>query len=107
MTLFAACALTVVLETAFLAVFVSREAAFLAVCALSNAATNLALNLTLAGLSGVVNITYIVYPLEAAAVLAEYAVYALLLGRSRRLFFLTLAANLLSYGAGLLIFGHV
>lgn len=107
MTLFLACALTVLLETGFLSLLVSREASFLAVCALANTATNLALNLTLARAAGFVDITWFVYPLEAAAVLAEYGVYTLVLGRSRRLFLLTLAANLLSYGAGLLIFGHV
>ena len=40
-------------------------------------------------------------------VAAEYSVYALACGRSRRLFLLTLAANVLSYSLGLLIFGHV
>lgn len=52
-------------------------------------------------------LTWLVYPLELAVVAAEYSVYALACGRSRRLFLLTLAANVLSYSLGLLIFGHV
>ena len=48
-----------------------------------------------------------VYPLEAAVVAAEYAVYAYACGRSKKLFWLTLAANVLSYCLGLILFGHV
>lgn len=107
MTIWAACGLTVVIETAFLAVCGYRSWAFLVLCVCANAATNLTLNLLLGSLSAVVDITWFVYVLEAAAVAAEYAAYAALLGRSGKLFALTLAANALSYCAGLIITGHV
>lgn len=107
MSLYIACALTVVIETAFLALCGYRSAAFITVCVCANTATNLSINLAVGPLSGVVNITFFIYVLEAVAVAAEYGVYALLLGPSRRLFLLTAAANALSYGAGLLIYGHV
>jgi len=107
MTLFFACALTVVIETAFLALCGYRSTAFLALCVCVNIVTNILLNLSLYPLSTVVNITYFIYVLEAAAVAAEYFVYTLIEGRSRRLFLLTLAANALSYGTGLLILGNI
>ena len=95
-------ALTAAVETLFLAAAYRREAAFLGLCA----AVNLTLNLVLAFLPRAA-LTWLVYPLELAVVAAEYSVYALACGRSRRLFLLTLAANVLSYSLGLLIFGHV
>lgn len=107
MTLALACGLTVIIETAFLALVGYRGRAFLALCVLVNVATNLTLNLATAPLSGVVDITYFIYILEAAVVCVEYLVYALIEGRSRKLFLLTLAANAISYIAGLFIFGHI
>ncbi|NCB50827.1 MAG: hypothetical protein EOM54_02925 [Clostridia bacterium] len=107
MTLFPACALTVVIETAFLALCGFRSRAFLAICVLVNIATNLLLNISLYPLSNIVDITYFIYVLEAMVVAAEYMVYALIEGRSRLLFLLTLAANALSYGTGILIYGHI
>ncbi|MEG2008382.1 MAG: hypothetical protein RR055_06110 [Oscillospiraceae bacterium] len=107
MNLYIACILTVFLETAFLALCGLRNRAFLAVCVCANTATNLSLNLLLGAMAGTVNITYFVYLSEAAVIAAEYIVYALVEGRSKRLFLLTLAANALSYGAGLIIYGHV
>ena len=93
--------LTLAVETAF-----RRDAAFLALCAAANAATNLTLNLILVLLPGGAA-AWAVYPLEAAVVAAEYAVYAYACGRSKKLFWLTLAANVLSYCLGLILFGHV
>lgn len=107
MTLWAACAVTVALETAFLAVCGYRTLPFLAVSVCANVATNLTLNLLLGPLSAVVDITWFIYLLEAAVVAVEYGVYAALLGPSKRLFALTLAANVLSYCVGLLLAGHV
>jgi hypothetical protein len=107
MSLWAACGLTVALETAFLAVCGLRTLPFLAVCVCANAATNLTLNLLLGPLSAMVDITWFIYALEAAVVAAEYGAYAALLGPSKRLFLLTLAANTLSYCVGLLLCGHV
>ena len=101
MTVFLACALTVLIETPFLALFGYRRREELAVIVCANVVTNLLLNLALMLLPLP---RWSVYPLEAAVVAAEYAVYALAFGRSRRLFLLTLAANCLSYGIGLLLF---
>ncbi|MBE6909958.1 MAG: hypothetical protein E7474_10385 [Ruminococcaceae bacterium] len=101
MSLFAACALTVLLETPlfFLAGYRSRDEITVVVCA--NVVTNLLLNLTAAYLlQGRLTIAY---SLELAVVAAEYAAYALAFGRSKRLFLLTLAANCLSFGVGLLL----
>lgn len=98
--------LTLAVETAFLALTYRRDAAFLALCAAANAATNLTLNLILVLLPGSAA-AWAVYPLEAAVVVAEYAVYAYACGRSKKLFWLTLAANVLSYCLGLILFGHV
>ena len=44
-----------------------------------------------------------VYGLECAVVAAEYGIYRLAFGPRRGLFWLTLAANALSYGLGLLL----
>ena len=101
MTVFLACALTVLIETPFLALFGYRRREELAVIVCANVVTNLLLNLALMLLPLP---RWSVDPLEAAVVAAEYAVYALAFGRSRRLFLLTLAANCLSYGIGLLLF---
>lgn len=107
MNLWAACAMTVVIETAFLALTYRRSRAFLGLAVCVNAATNLTLNLVSKPLSEIVDITWFVYVLEAIVVAVEYGVYTLVEGRSRRLFLLTLAANCLSYGAGIIVFGHV
>ena len=101
--IFLACLLTVVIEGAFLAAFGYRDRLALTVIACANVITNLLLNLTIylvfRGDPG----TWL-YPMEALVVAAEYAVYAVAFGKGWKLFFLTLAANLLSYGLGLLIF---
>ena len=99
-------ALTAAVETMFLAAAYRRDAAFLGLYAAVNVASNLTLNLLLALLPRAA-LTWLVYPLELAVAAADYSVYALACGRSRRLFLLTLAANVLSYSLGLLIFGHV
>ena len=107
MTLWAACALTVLIETALFALVGYRDRLFLPLCVCVNVATNLTLNLITGPVSSVVNITYFIYVLEAAVVCVEYLVYALVLGRSAKLFLLTLAANCLSYGIGVISFGHL
>ena len=101
-----AAALTSADETQYLSAEYRRGAAFLGLFAAENDDTNLRLNLLLALLPRAA-LTWLVYPLELAVGAAEYSVYALACGRSRRLFLLTLAANVLSYSLGLLIFGHV
>jgi hypothetical protein len=100
--IFIACLLTVLIETPFLALFGYRSKDELLIIICANVVTNLLLNLALAYvpvLSGAW-----VYLLEALVVAAEYAIYAAAFGPSRRLFLLTLLANCLSYGLGLIIF---
>ena len=105
MSIFLACVLTIVLETAFFLLLRYRSKPFLTLCVCANAATNLSLNLLLY-LAAVLGfyVPWMVYPLEVLVVAAEYLLYAALLGRGWKLFALTLAANLLSYGVGLLAF---
>lgn len=102
--IFLVCLLTVAVESAFLAAFGYRDRQALTVIVCANVITNLLLNLAIMvafrGDPGAW-----IYPMEALVVAAEYAVYAVAFGRSWKLFLLTLAANLLSYGLGLLIFG--
>lgn len=98
--------LTVAVETVFLAIAYRRDAAFLVLCAALNIATNLALNLLLSCLPQG-ELHWLIYPLELAVVAIEYAVYTYACGGSKKLFLLTLAANVLSYCIGLALFGHV
>lgn len=101
--IFLACLLTVLIEGAFFAVVGYRDRYSLTVIVCANVITNLLLNLTIyfvfSGQPGLW-----IYGMEALVVLAEYAIYAVAFGRSLKLILLTLAANLLSYGAGLLLF---
>lgn len=106
--IFIACLLTVIVETAFFLLIGYRSKSFVIICVCVNAATNLSLNLIIWFLYGLnVNLTAAVYPLEAIVVAVEYLIYSALEGFSGKLFLLTLSANLLSYCAGLLLFGHV
>lgn len=101
MNLFLACALTVLIETPFLALFGFSNRYALTVVIASNVLTNLLLNLAFAW---VLPYTLpVVLLAEAVVVAAEYLIYRAAFGWSRRLFFLTLCANALSYSAGLLL----
>ncbi len=103
-----ACALTVLVETGFFLASGYREKDFLLLCVCANTITNLCLNMLLSWLYILgVRPVLAIYPLETAAVIAEYMIYAALLGRSRKLFGMVLLANMLSYGLGLLLYGHV
>ena len=100
-----ACVLTVVIELAFFLLVGKRSRDFVFVCVLINIATNLTLNLILsllyaAGWYGNLQ----VLALEVLVVFTEYRVYALLEGKSRKLMLLTIAANVITYGLGLIIF---
>ncbi len=101
--IFLACLLTVVIEGAFLALFGYRDRFSLTVIVCANVITNLLLNLAILfafrGDPGAW-----IYGMEALVVMAEYAVYAVAFGQSGKLFLLTLAANCISYGVGLLAF---
>ncbi|MBQ1407703.1 MAG: hypothetical protein IIY88_06175 [Eubacterium sp.] len=96
------CILTCIIELiVFAAAGYGKEKYFLLLTIAVNTATNLTINLILAGYRSPVLIAL----LEAAVVLTEYAVYAAVAGRSRRLFALTFAANAASFLFGGLVFG--
>lgn len=101
-----AAVITIGVETLLLGLLYRRDTLFLGLCASLNLATNLVLNLVLWLIPFTVR-WWPVYPLELLVVAVEYAVYARACGRSGRLFLLTLAANVLSYCTGILIYGHV
>ena len=100
--IFLACLLTVVVETAFLAAVGYRDRYALTVIVCVNIVTNLLLNLLLWLLGWDVGAW--IYLLEALVVATEYAVYAAAFGPGWKLALLTLAANCISYGLGLLVF---
>lgn len=103
-----ACALTVALETGFFLIIGYIDKPFIAMCICANVITNLTLNLLITVLYRFgADISVAVYPLEILAVAAEYVLYSLIKRRSWSLFLLTLAANVISYCAGLAIFGSV
>ena len=98
-----ACSLTVLIETAFFLLMGWRSRDEITVVICVNVASNLLLNLTFA--QGIPRSVLTVAAGEGLVVIAEYAVYAQLNGRSRKLFLQTLLANALSYGAGVLLYG--
>ena len=102
MRIFAACLCTVLIEAPFLALFGFRDRYALTVTVCANIVTNLVLNLTLFFLGSWVLETVLL--LEAAVVAAEFLIYSLAFAPSVRLFFLTLAANVLSFTLGLFLF---
>ncbi len=100
--IFLACLLTVVVETAFFAACGYRDRYAMTVIVCVNVVTNLLLNLFLWLVGGAVGGW--IYMLESLVVAAEYAVCAAAFHPGRKLFLLTLAANCISYGLGLLVF---
>ena len=102
------CLLTVGIETLFFVLLGWRDRIFVTVCVCANILTNLSLNLLLLGAARLgLGLSWLVYVLEVLAVAAEFGLYSLIRGRSWKLLGLTLAANGLSYVAGLLLYGHV
>ena len=97
-----ACLLTVLIETPFMALCGYRGWSAIAIIICANVITNLVMNVLLALLCpqwtlGVLAVA------EALVVAAEYAIYSVPFGRGRKLFMLTLAANVLSCGVGLVL----
>lgn len=95
------CLLTVTLETALFALFGFRDPVSLGIVACLNAVTNLGLNLAL-GLLGAA--PWAIAVGEALVMAAEYVVCRLAFGPDRRLLPLTIAANVLSFSVGLMLF---
>ncbi len=104
MMIFLFAALTVAIELPWMAAWGYRKRDELLLAACVNVFTNLLLNLLLMFILGGRDIGAWIYLLETAVVAAEYAIYALAFGRGRKLFALTLGANALSYGIGLILF---
>ena len=102
MILFLYCILTVVIETAFLALTGYRKPDEIKIIICANVLTNLSMNLLLCFID---RSTLLLIILELIVIGAEYLIYGAVFGRCRRLFLLTLAANVISCGIGLLIFG--
>ena len=98
MSLFAACAVTVLIETPFLALFVYRDRYALTVVICANVITNLTLNLCLRYFLPLTVPSVLCG--EIAVVAAEYVLYRIAFGARRGLFWLTLCANVLSFGLG-------
>lgn len=97
-----ACVLTVFLEGVFFFVLGYRNIWEQSVIACANVITNLLLNLVLS-ISAIPREPFI-YVLESMAVITEYLIYRRAFSPSRNLFMLTLAANIISYGIGLILF---
>lgn len=100
--IFLACALTVAVEAPFLLLCGVRGKYCAPIIICVNIVSNLLLNLVVAFILPSPGAWALL--LEAAVVAAEYAVYAAAFGGSARLLALTLAANLLSYTVGLIVF---
>ena len=98
-----ACGLTAAIETGFFLLLGWRDRDRIAAVVCANVVTNLLLNLCL-NLWVPRNALSVALG-ELLVVAFEYAVYARLCGRSGRLALLTLLANALSFGAGVLIYG--
>ncbi len=102
MRILLACGLTVLIETPFLALWGYRKRDELIVIVCANVFTNLLLNLLLWRVPSLY-VPGVIALLEAAVVAVEYGIYRLAFGARRGLFWLTLGANALSYGLGLLL----
>ena len=101
MSLYLACGLTMAIETAYFYLAGFRDRYFLIVCLAVNAATNLTMNLVLSctGIS-----LWSVLIAEILVTGTEYAVYSLITTTSRKILLLhTVAANLLSFSAGIIL----
>ena len=96
-----ACGLTVLIETPFLALWGYRKKRELAVIVCANVLTNLLLNLSFR--LGLPYVPIWIAAGELCVVAAEYAIYTMAFGPGRRLLLLTLLANGLSFGLGLLL----
>ncbi len=95
--------LTVVVETGFFALVGYRKPLFLLLCVAVNVATNLTINMIANWIGWYSVFEWWVLFAELCVVALEYLAYALALGRSIKLFWLTFAANALSFLAGELL----
>lgn len=94
------CFLTVIIELIWFLCFGYEGILFILLCASVNIATNIALNYALSFCIACFVPAAIIGELIVLAV--EYSMYCLAYGRSKRLFFLTLGANIMSLAIGIL-----
>ncbi len=100
--MFAVCLITVAIEVPFLALFGYRSRDDLKITVCANVITNLLLNL-------IIQLVFHgapggwILPMELAVIVAEFLVYSAAFGASLKLWALTMTANMISYGVGLLI----
>ena len=99
MKIFAACILTVIIETVFFRLFAVKGREELTIVALANIITNLVLNLFLAFFPDAYGFPWLLI-LELAVVASEYLIYRSAFGGSAFLLLMTAAANAISYGVG-------
>lgn len=102
MSIAVACLLTLMIETPFLAACGYRGKSAIAIIICTNVITNLVMNVLLTLLCPQWTIGVLVLA-ETLVVVAEYLIYSVPFGRGRKLFLLTLAANALSCGLGLIL----
>ena len=102
MSIWTCCLLTVVIELAFMMICGYRSRYEITVIVCANVVSNLLLNLLIIYVFRWQQGLWII-PMELAVVAGEYLYYTRAFGGSRRLFLLTLAANVISFSAGLLI----
>ena len=102
MTLFLACIITVVVETALFWIFRYRKANDLVIIALTNVVTNVTLNTLIMLVPGLYDIPWLII-LELIVVAAEYLIYRWAFGGSLRLLVLTFFANVLSFVIGIIL----
>ena len=97
-----ACLLTVLIETPFFALCGYRSKSAIAIIVCTNVITNLVMNVLLTLLCPQWTIGVLVLA-ETLVVVAEYLIYSVPFGRGQKLFLLTLMANALSCGLGLIL----
>lgn len=102
MSIALACLLTVMIETPFLALCGYRGKSAIAIIICTNVITNLSLNVLLTLLCPQWTIGILALA-EALVVAVEYTIYSVPFGRGKKLLLLTLAANVLSCGTGLIL----
>ena len=99
----AACILTVIIECGLLWGVEFRNINDLAIVALTNIITNVALNLILVIFPAGIEFPW-VYILEIIVIAVEYLIYRRAFGPSARLLIYTAFANILSFGLGIVVF---
>ena len=99
----AACVLTVIIECGLFFLFRYRKPLDLAIIALTNVVTNVALNLFLELVPDAFSFPWI-FILEIIVIDIEYMIYRRAFGPSKTLLLLTTVANALSFAVGALVY---